>query len=68
MNSDMNKMIECGGERGEGCLSEHREGRNNAEDNVTEDTEKDVCNAEEDDTEGTDNNNENNVENDTQLN
>ena len=68
MNSDMNKMIECGGERGEGCLSEHREGRNNAEDNVTEDAKKDVYNAEDEDTEGTGNNDENKEEDKTQLN
>ena len=40
----------------------------NAEEVVTEDAENDVGNAEEEDTEGMDNNNENNTENDTQLN
>ena len=35
---------------------------------MSEDAEKDVCNAEEEDTEGTDSNEENNAESDTQLN
>ena len=62
MNSDMNKMIECGGEHREKCFCGCNEGRNNAEDDITDDAEKDMCNAKEEDTGGTDNNNENNAQ------
>ena len=61
-------MIECGGERGKQHVFGRGEGQNNVEDNMTENEEKDVCKAEEEDIEGTDNNNENSAENKTQLN